>query len=102
MGDYFSRRITVQIEIQLDHDRAAAIDDSQSSYGEPRLVDPMQSVIRTLVDILDYTTHRRDTVGRCVAQPDSNGLQSYCVSQRFPHLCFSSLGGNHPPPQLRV
>ena len=40
VGGGFGRLIAVKVDIQPNHDRAAAVDGSKGGYGWPRLVEP--------------------------------------------------------------
>src|SRR5262249_57005422 len=61
VGDGSGRLIAVKVEVQRNHDRAAAVDGAQCGYARPRLVEPQQGVVRTLGDVLRHAAERPDT-----------------------------------------
>src|SRR5260370_38909907 len=61
VGGGFGRLIAVKVDIQPNHDRAAAVDGSKGGYGWPRPGEPYQEVVRTFVDLLYHARHTRVT-----------------------------------------
>ena len=47
-GDGSGRLIAVEVEVQRDHARAAAVEGAKGGDARPRLVEPQQGVVRTL------------------------------------------------------
>src|SRR5207248_5601662 len=62
-GDGLGRLIAVMVEVQCNHDRAAAVEGTKGGDARPRLVEPQQGVVRTLGDVLRHAAERRDTRG---------------------------------------
>src|SRR5260370_36343461 len=74
VGGGFGRLIAVKVDIQPNHDRAAAVDGSKGGYGWPPLVQPYQDVVPTLVDVLYHSAQRRGTHAPPVALPNSHAF----------------------------
>src|SRR4051794_4895602 len=94
-GDGAGRLIAVMVEVQRNHDRAAAVEGAKGGYARPRLVEPQQGVVRILGEVLRHTAERRDTRGRRPTLPDAHAFQSQCRGQRFPGLRFGSRDGSY-------
>src|SRR5436305_3371345 len=58
-GDGRGRLITVQVEVERDH-RAAEVDGAEGGGTRTRLVEPHESVARTLRDVLQHAAERRN------------------------------------------
>src|SRR5437762_8107874 len=94
-GDGRGRLIAVMVEVQRNHALAAEVEGAKGGYARPRLVEPQQSVVRTLTDVLRHAAERRDTRGCRPTLPDAQALQSQCCGQRFPGLSFGSRDGSY-------
>src|SRR5438309_1476994 len=71
VGDGSGRLIAVKVEVQRNHDWAAAVEGTQGGYTRPRFVEPQQDVVRALADVLRHAAERRDTRGCRPTLPDA-------------------------------